>query len=87
MVAMSAFEIGINCPNVNLVIHYQLPYSLLDYAQQTGRTGRDGSKSKYMLYFYKEEKMQILECMKAQNSEEELINDMTMMFDFCVVNI
>lgn len=51
MVASSAFGLGIDQSNVDLVIHFNLPLSLLDYYQQAGRAGRAGQKSKCILLY------------------------------------
>lgn len=49
--ATSALAMGVSIRDVDLVIHYNMPLSISDYYQMSGRAGREGQKARSILIY------------------------------------
>jgi ATP-dependent DNA helicase RecQ len=51
LVATNAFGMGIDLPDIRLIVHFNTPGSVEAYYQEAGRAGRDGAAARCVLFF------------------------------------
>ncbi len=75
MVATNAFGMGIDKPDVRIVIHMDLPDSIEAYFQEAGRAGRDGQKAYAVILYTKSDKTTLHKRIPDNFPEKEYIKE------------
>lgn len=75
MVATNAFGMGIDKPDVRIVVHIDSPDSLEAYFQEAGRAGRDGRKAYAVLLFNNNDERKLRNRIGDTFPEKEFIKD------------
>ncbi|MBL0181323.1 MAG: RecQ family ATP-dependent DNA helicase [Chitinophagaceae bacterium] len=73
IVCTSAFGMGIDKPDVRVVVHYDVPDCLENYYQEAGRAGRDGKRAYAVLLFNDKELENLQEQVDIRFPKEEEI--------------
>ena len=73
MVCTNAFGMGIDKPDVRLVVHMDLPDCIESYFQEAGRAGRDGHKSFAILLYNNSDKIELNRNLKLNFPELDVI--------------
>jgi ATP-dependent DNA helicase RecQ len=75
IVCTNAFGMGIDKPDVRVVIHFELPNSLEEYFQEAGRAGRDEQKSYAVALYTPKDAAQLKKRIKDEFPDKDFIQE------------
>ena len=86
--ATIAFGMGIDKPDIRLVVHHALPKSIEGYYQETGRAGRDGLPSECVLFFNEGDRAKQEYFIRGMTGEARAVAErqLQQMVDYCRLN-
>ncbi len=76
MAATSAFGMGIDKPDIDLILHWNIPDSIESYYQEIGRGGRDGREVDATMFVSWEDVERKIGMIKAQFPSADMLQDM-----------
>ncbi len=74
IVCTNAFGMGIDKPDVRVVIHTDLPNSIEEYFQEAGRAGRDGDSASAIILFEKNDSTKLKKRVRDEFPQREFIH-------------
>lgn len=86
IVATSALAMGVSIKDVDLVIHYNMPLSISDYYQMSGRAGREGQKARSILIYNSSDyhsNRYLLENIDDSNTRKTVMERLDAMKELC----
>ena len=75
MVCTNAFGMGIDKPDVRVVVHYDVPDCLENYYQEAGRAGRDGKRAYAVLFYQPNELTDMMKLMDIRYPSADQIKN------------
>ena len=88
VVATIAFGMGIDKPDIRLVVHFDLPKSVEGYFQETGRAGRDGLPAECVLFFSFRDRMNhefFIKQIEDGQERETALRKLDQMIELCEI--